>query len=197
MKNLSLILNVILFIAVGYLYVLHFGKKEQSGTNDATGTIPALPVSAGGIVYVNSDSLLEQYEFTKNQKAQLEASQDRIKNELKAQGERLQKEIEEYQQQAVGMTDMQRQQKEEQLAMKQQQYLERRDEALAKLDEEQSRTSEELYDRLAMYLKEFNKDKNYQFILGYQRGGGILFANDSLNITRQVIEGLNNQYRNK
>lgn len=199
MKNLSLILNVILIIAVGILYYLHFadGKSNSSENSSNASPLPALPVSAGGIVYVNSDSLLEQYDYFKLQRKEFEGKQERIKNELKTQGERLQNEIEEYQQQAVGMTDLQRQQKEEQLSIKQQQYLQRRDEALAKLDEEQNKSSEELFVRLGTYLKEFNKGKNYQFILGYQHGGGILFANDSLNITQQVIRGLNAQYNQK
>lgn len=198
MKNISLILNAILLIAVGYLYYLHYSSHSEKSENIfSTATLPPLPVSAGGIVFVNSDSLIEQYDYFKTQRKQLEDNQAKIKNELKLQGEKLQREIEEYQEQAPGMTDFQRQQKEEQLTIKQQQFIQRRDEAMEKLDEQTSRSSEELYDRLGNYLKEFNKDKNYQYILGYQRGGGILFANDSLNITRQVIEGLNRKKNEK
>jgi outer membrane protein len=199
MKNGSLYLNIFLLVAVGVLYYLHFsGKQVTPGTPETAGRpLPSLPVSAGGIVYINSDSMLEQFEFFKTKRKEFESYQTRVKNELKQQGEKLQQEIEEYQQQAVGMTDSQRQQKEEQLSMKQQQYLQRRDDALAKLEEQQDKSSEELYDKLGVFLKEFNAGKNYQFILGYQRGGGILLANDSLNITRQVISGLNEKYKSE
>jgi len=40
-------------------------------------------------------------------------------------------------------------------------------------------------------FKKFNKDKHYDFIMGYTRGAGILFANDSLDITKVVIKGIN------
>ena len=40
----------------------------------------------------------------------------------------------------------------------------------------------------------FALDRNYEFILGYQKGGGILLANDSLDITQQILEGLNKKY---
>lgn len=196
MKNLSIILNIVLLVAVCYLYYLHFSSGKTEVESSST-TLPPLPVSAGGIVFVNSDSLIDQYDYFKTQRKQLEESQARIKNELKTQGEKLQREIEEYQEQAPGMTDFQRQQKEEQLALKQQQFIQKRDEAMEKLDEQTTKSSEELYDRLGSYLKEFNKDKNYQFILGYQRGGGILYANDSLNITKQVIDGLNRSQKEK
>jgi Skp family chaperone for outer membrane proteins len=36
-----------------------------------------------------------------------------------------------------------------------------------------------------------NEEMNYKFILGYQRGSGILLANDSLDITKDVIRGIN------
>ena len=153
-----------------------------------------LPIQNAGIVFVNSDSLLDQYEFFKNAKTQLEASQSRIKSELKTQGEQLQKDAELYQQQAVGMTDAQRSKKEEELGMRQQQLMQRKEELLNKLDEEQSKSSEELYIKLNQYLTKYNKGKNYQFVLGFQKGGGILFANDSLNITKEVVAGLNKEY---
>jgi outer membrane protein len=54
-----------------------------------------------------------------------------------------------------------------------------------------------LYAKLSSYLKEYNKGKNYTFILGYQKGGGILFANDSLDITREVLDGLNKEFESK
>ena len=193
MKNLSLGLNIVLIIAVAFLYYLHFsGKnKTENGPDSSPEKIKIVPVSAGGIVYVNSDSLIDQYDLFKTKRKELESSQDKIKNELKIQGEKLQHDIEEYQQTAGGMTDQQRKTKEEDLTLRQQQFVSRRDEALARLDKEQEKSQEELYDKIGKYLKEFNKDKNYQFILGYQKGGGILFANDSLNVTRQVIDGLN------
>jgi outer membrane protein len=195
MRNISLVLNIILVLAVAYLYYLHFKKTDSQ---DNTFQAPKIiPVSGAGIVYVNSDSLLSEYLFYKNEKDGFEKAQDKIQSELKSQSDRLQSEVETYQQQAVGMTDMERAQKEEQLAMKQQQLMQRKDELINKLDEDQAKSSEELYMRLNNYLKKYNEGKNYNYVLGYQKGGGILFANDSLNITGEVIEGLNKEYKNE
>jgi len=194
MKNISIVLNVILAIAVAILYYLHFAEGKSGAVVNEGQSGNFIPISNSGIVFVNSDSLLEHYDFYKNAKKQFEESQGRIKNELKTQGENLQKEIEQYQQQAIGMTDMEKMQKEEQLGMKQQQIMQRKEELLDKLDAEQSKSSEELYNRLNQYLKKFNQGRNYNFVLGFQKGGGILFANDSLNITKDVVEGLNKEY---
>ena len=195
MKNISIILNVVLFVAVIILYFLHFSEKKTGGNSDPISSGNYIPLPSSGIVFVNSDSLLENYEYYKNAKKQFEESQGKIKNELKTQGENLQKEIEQYQQQAIGMTDMEKARKEEQLTMKQQQIMARKEELLDKLDADQSKSSEELYNRLNQYLKKYNKGKNYNYVLGFQKGGGILFANDSLNITKDVVEGLNKDYQ--
>lgn len=193
MKNLSLVLNAVLIVAVGILYYLHFKGNSSSGSSTGELSGP-MPVSSQGIVFVNSDSLLQEYDFYKDQKAKFETEQERIKTELKGESDKLQKDAAVYQQQAIGMTDLERQNKETELGMRQQRLMDKKDQMLSKLDELQAGSSEELYTRLNSYLKEFNKDKNLQFVLGYQKGGGILFANDSLNITHQVIQGLNRAY---
>lgn len=193
MKNLSLALNGVLIVAVGILYYLHFKGNPATDSTSNSGAIP-MNISSNGIVFVNSDSLLEEYDFYKDQKTKFEAEQLRIKEELKGESDKLQKDAAVYQQQAIGMTDMERQQKEQQLGMRQQNLMDKKDALLGKLDQMQAASSEQLYTKLNDYLKTFNKDKNLQFVLGYQKGGGILFANDSLNVTRQVIEGLNKAY---
>ncbi len=194
MRNLSLILNIVLLLAVSYLYYLHF--KGNSIETPALSEIPkAVTITAPqGIVFVNSDSLLDKYEFYKNKKKEFEDVQERIKKELKTESERLQQDMEQYQQQGGAMTEQQRAQAEEQLTMRQQKLLQKKDVMVEKLDVEQSKSSDELYSRLHEYFTRYNKDHNYSYILGFQKGGGILFANDTLNITRQVIEGLNKEY---
>ena len=202
MKKISLLIQVILVLAVAGLYYLHFADKneaieEQNSAQEELGSVSKAISNAnvtGGVVFINSDSLLENYAYYKNKKAEFESRQNKVKSELETENIRLQKDVESYQRRAQGMTDIQRQIEEEQLMMRQQKLIERKDELLDKLDEEQAKSSEELYNRLAKYLKVYNQDKHYQFILGFQKGGGILFANDSLDITKSVLSGLNLEY---
>jgi len=197
MKNLNLVLISILFIAVGVLYYLHFNSPPNaaSGTPaESTKPSKVYEVKASNIVYLNSDSLLDNYAYLKVKKEGLEARHKRITAELQAEGERLQSDAESYRQHGAMMTEDQRQKTEEQLVMRQQQLVQKEKSMLSKLDEEQDAINEQLFKNLSNYLKEYNKDKNYQFILGYQKGGGILLANDSLDITESVIEGMNKKY---
>ncbi len=66
MKSLSLSLNILLLLAVAVLYYLHFSTTK---TTVAPATINKLPlvatkmdVKASTTVYVNYDSLMDNYE---------------------------------------------------------------------------------------------------------------------------------------
>jgi outer membrane protein len=193
------IVTVILALAVIVLFYLQFKKpsaqaEPESETTQIKG--PAVPI-ASNIVYVNSDSLLDNYEFYKTKKAEFESKESQIKNHLQAESERLQKDAADYQDRAATMTDSERAKKEEELMVRQQGLMKKKDDMLEAFDNEQAKFNEELYSKLSAYLKAYNKEKNYTFILGYQKGGGILFANDSLDITREILNGLNKEYHAK
>ncbi len=201
MNKTSIFIQTILFIAVLILYILHFSEKKteiqsEGVTVEANGAMLS-PAGSGRIVFINSDSLLDNYVYFKDQKVEFESRQNKIRNELESESSKLQRDVESYQQRSVGMTDMQRQIEEEQLMMRQQKLMQRKDELLEKLDEEQARSSEELFTRLSDFLKKYNEGKNFQYILGFQKGGGILFANDSLDITGPVLQGLNKEYEDQ
>ncbi len=191
MNNPHRIVTALLTVAVIILFYLQFKKPAEEQT-----TAPAKTV-ASNIVYVNSDSLLDNYTYFKNKKAEFEAKEDEIKNHLQAESERLQKDAADYQDKAATMTDSERQKKEADLMQRQQSLMKKKDDLLGAFEQEQSKFNERLYTKLAAYLKEYNKGKNYTFVLGYQKGGGILFANDSLDITSQVLDGLNKESEEK
>lgn len=193
MKNISLVFNGLLTIAVIVLFYLHF-KGNSASTTETAPTSFAVPVTAKGIVYINSDTLLDNIKYYHDMKNEMEAEQAKVKTELKGESDKLQADAATYQKQAIGMTDLERENKEKELGMRQQNLMEKKDRLLSGLDEKQAKASEELYAHISNFLAEFNKGKGYQFVLGYQKGGGILFANDSLDITHQVIDGLNKKY---
>jgi outer membrane protein len=62
-KNLSIVLNVVLAVAVAVLYVLHFtGTSDSAEVAEATESQSPSDLS---IAYVNSDSLLSNYDYFK------------------------------------------------------------------------------------------------------------------------------------
>jgi outer membrane protein len=186
MKQASLILNLILLAAVSFLYYKVYNTTAPSS---------ALPAKASnnstGIFYVDADTLFERYNFYKATKASLEKREDSIKTLLEKRSEALQNEAAQYQEKAQGMTDAQRQQTESALMAKQQTLVALKDNLLAKLQTEQNALNDSVNNHMQQKIKAFVKGKNIAYIVGYHRTGEVLYANDSLNITNEVVLDLN------
>jgi outer membrane protein len=192
MKNISLILNLVLLAAVAFLYVKIYSPDSSPAVSGSVTDDADSPIS-NRIVYLNSDSLLNNYDYFIGLSDALDKKQDSIENILKQKASSLEKEIAAYQQKAPGMTQEEMMKTEELLMKKQQSVIDLKDRLFDSLKDEEIGMNDSIHNNLNAFLKEFNKDKNYLFILGYQRGSGILFANDSLDITNEVIEGINAQ----
>ncbi len=182
MKNLSLALNVVLLIAVGFLYYKVYSSE------DATPVISG-QAAQSKIVYVNSDSLMENYPLYQTIKKAMEKKRDSLDLAFRQRGESLQKEIENYQQTGAMLSEADRARREEDLTRRQQAYVTDRDATLEKLSKEEDAMTDSLHNELMTYVKAFNKKHGYDFIFGYTRGGGILYTNDSLDITKALTKG--------
>lgn len=184
MKN---ILNIVLLIAVAVLYYLHFTQPKSASAPVISGS--GMPANA--IVFINSDSLLEGYDYFNSLKTQLENKSDSIDKVLQSRAAVLENDVMKYQERAAGLSPQQRAEEEEKLMGRQQSLMQFKQTMLEQLQDQESQMNDSLHSNLTGYLKEYNKDKNFLFIFGYQRGSGILLANDSLDITKEVLEGLN------
>ncbi|MBC7921113.1 MAG: OmpH family outer membrane protein [Ferruginibacter sp.] len=202
MRNSSLILNGILVVAVGVLYYLHFARQDGSrnsgssaATADATTRTVANQNAAKRIVYVNTDSLTKKYAYYQQASKELEEKQGKLDTELGGRFRALQNEAVALQQKANTLTQEQGQQAEQQLMRKQQDLEQYRARLGQQFLEDQRKKNEEIYETIAQYLRKRNEGSRYDYVLGYTKGANVLFANDSLDITEQVIEELNKEYQ--
>ncbi len=171
------------------------GNKETK--TEGTAAKPAATVDANKdkIVFVDSDSLLNQYEYFKVLKTKMEAKGKAADADLKAKAQAFQRDAQQAQAQIGSMTAEQRAATEERLGRKQQELQAYQQNAGAAFQNEQAKEQEALYNKVSDYLKIYAKDKGYKMVLKYQKGmGDILFADESLDVTSEVIKGLNEAY---
>lgn len=171
------------------------GNKETKTESTAAKTTVSVDANKDKIVFVDSDSLLNQYEYFKVLKTKMEAKGKAADADLKAKGQAFQRDMQQYQSQANSMTAEQRAATEERLGRKQQELQAYQQNAGAAFQNEQAKEQEALYNKVADFLKTYAKEKGYKMVLKYQKGmGDILFADESLDVTREVIKGLNEAY---
>jgi outer membrane protein len=173
-------------------------KDNKAATDTAVKTdVAATAVKANEpIVYVNSDSLLTKYQYFKDLKTKLDAKSKAAQTDLAAKQQAFQREVAQYQQTQNTLPADQRATTEQRLARKQQELQAYQQNAGAALQNEQGAEQEKLYNKIADYLKIYAKGKGYKMVLTYQKGNSaILFADASLDVTSEVITGLNDGYK--
>jgi outer membrane protein len=192
MKNLSLILNIILLIAVIGLYALYFsnGKKATAASSGSDTSAVNLKVA-----YINSDSVLKYYDYLKVNKEQLEAKTKKMDQDYRVRAQGLQNEIAAYQRNVKNMTYGQVQATEEDLGKKQQNLQMYQQTLTQQLMQEEAKLNKELYDRVTAFLKEYGQERGLQLVLKYDPTSDMLYGNNALDITQDVITGLNNSYK--
>ncbi|NJN25583.1 MAG: OmpH family outer membrane protein [Cyclobacteriaceae bacterium] len=160
----------------------------------ATSSTGAVNPSNLSIAYVNSDSLLKNYDYFKELEKQLLAKRDKLNSEYQNRAEGLQREIGNFQSTAGNMTISQAKAVEEDLRKKQQNLMMYQEQLGQQLMGEEAKMNADLYDKVSDYLADYGKNKNLQIVLTYTKGSGVLYANDSLDITKEIIAGLNDEY---
>lgn len=196
MKNLSLILNAVLIVAVGVLFYLHFSSEKTAGsghgfTGNAGMVMPDMP-----IVYINIDTLLNNYAYFADMQDDFADKQSEAEAELNLRSRQYESSALDYQNKVQKglVTRREAADMEQQLMAAQQQLLQYRDELTMQLSEEEQVSNRKLINRIMEYLVEYNKEYNYQFIFSNSFGDNVLFANHQLDITKDVLTGLNEQY---
>ena len=170
---------------------------NQQGTTPSTvsSTGDSAQASATQIVYVNVDTLLEKYEYFKDIRTKLEEKAQKAQADLQSRSTAFQREVADYQQKAATMSAADRQTTEERLARKQDELARHNQNASTSFAQEEAAENEKLYSRITDYLKKHAQENGFKYVLTYSASNpGVLYADESLEITNEVLTALNAEY---
>ncbi len=195
MKNLSIIINVGLLLAVAVLYFLHFAGKSPDAREDSAIVSDTTMPEKISIVYINEDSLLEKYEFFKELASKLEQKRKNLESDYTSKAQGLQTEITNFQRNAGNMTISQARAVEEDL-MRKQQNLVRYQETLGQdMLKEETDVNRQLFEKVSGFLEEYAEINGYTVVLNYKPGSALLYGHQAMDVTKEVVSGLNEAYR--
>jgi outer membrane protein len=192
MKNFLIVSNIILLLLVGILYYLYF-KSTKKEVPPAESLRVSAVHPGNKVAYIDLDSLQSNYEYYKKIKGEFERKQIASNDEIANMQKRYQTRAMQLQQKGPGMN-----QQEQESAMKEinqmQQDLQAKKQSLDnELFNYNSKMKEDVLTRIQNFLKEYNKNGRYDYIFSYEPGF-MFYKDTSLNITKDVITGLNELY---
>lgn len=192
------ILAVLSLLGVIILFVLHFSKGDEKEA------LPEIPVQgiqgkSLSVVFINTDTINARYDFVKALRNDLESTGKKLQNEVLGEQAALEREAEEFQKQMAAnqITEEKARLVYEQLMQRQQNLMEKKDKYTQQVAEMELDMNIRLVDSVTSFLKRFNRQYGFDYIMGYKTAGEILVANDTLDITRAVLDALNKEYQQK
>ena len=191
-SRLPLIMSSVALLGVIILLIMnlsgHKNHKNEAG-NNKNGSI--------SVAYVNYDTLMLHYNMVKDLRASLEKDKNTLEAEILNKQKVLQTKIDNYKSnlQANRINMQQAQAAEQQLGAEQQNLLAQRESYLNQLSQKQMEMDQQIQDSVYNYVHRINKDYNYDYVLGFAKGGGIILANKTYDITQIIIDGLNKEYK--
>lgn len=195
MKNLSIILSslaLVVAIVFGVLFLTKDSKNVEQGETAASET----SAEKGSIVYVDLDRILQEYDMANDLRSVVETKVQNIQAEVTRRGKKLENDVNTFQDK-INKGLMTRSVAEAQGQKLQQQEQEFNNYAAQKqneIQEEQVVMMNQLADAIKTYLDKYNQTKQYAMILTNQGGAPVLTADKSLDITDDVLSGLNEEY---
>lgn len=187
-----LVINVLLVVAVGWLYFDFYGKKSekkavQTVVNNTKSTAGNAPIA-----YVELDSLNEKITYIKEKRRALEAEQKVIESEWQRSMRSLEAQRDNFVKRGDAITQAEAEKFQGQLIEQQQKIEANKQNAAQRLSEKSYVFMDDIQSKLKTFLKEYNKDQRYMYILTSGTGLDYMIYRDStLNITDDVIKGMN------
>lgn len=198
MKRIALVANIILALAVVGLYILHFTSKPKTAQTESPETNTTNVALSGEFTaaWVNIDTVLNNYDMYFDMRKELEESGRKLEAELNTKSKDFEKQAVDFQDKVQKglVTRSQAQQMQQDLQGKEQELYRLRDELRMQLAEEEQVKLRQIQHSITEYLSTYNTNKGYHIILSSTFGGPLLYGHPALDITHEVLKGLNEKY---
>ena len=173
-----------------------FGFTQCSQKAADTPQKEQAPVAVSGlkIAYIDVDSLLANYAFYQDLAEEMTRKEENYRLALAEEANKLQKEYTDHQKKLANgvYSSAERAQSEENRLGKKQQALQEKSEKYSQeLIAESNANSQKISETIDNFVKDYNKSHGYNLIISK---ASLLFADEALNITAEVLDGLNAAY---
>lgn len=206
MKNGNIIVNIIFGVAIVILFVLYVQipsvEKKKSNVQDTVAVLDTIfndePMVEANfpIAYVVVDSVMQNYLFFKKLEKQLQNLVSAEESKLQKKAEVFQKDVQDFQYQVENriITTADAQAKQTELEQRQQNLYAEQQKKQQELAIKEQKLQEQLIDSVNACIKFYNADGKYKIILNNAYQSSVLYAEEQLNITNDILKVMNARY---
>jgi outer membrane protein len=196
MKNVSLIISIVALAVATVFGVMSFsnGEKNAEAATEAAANEDA--AGKGDIVYIDLDRILIEYDMANDLRSVVETKVQNIEAEITRKGKKLEKDVKEFQEKMNKglMTRSVAEVQQQKLMQQEQEFNNYAAKKQQEIQEEQVVMMNQLGDAIKTFLDNYNAEKEYAMILTNTGGAPVIVADETLNITDDVLAGLNEEY---
>lgn len=195
MKNASLVISIISLIAAIVFGVLFLTAGDKKAEVSAEGQTMAV-ATEGAIVYVDLDRILMEYDMANDLRSVVETKAQNIQAEITRRGKKLENDVKSFQEKMNKglMTRSVAEVQQQKLMQKEQEFNNYAAQKQQEIQEEQVVMMNQLGDAIKTFLDKYNEEKQYAMILTNSGGAPVITADSALDITDDVLAGLNDEY---
>ena len=182
--------------ARGVLVILEFKGGRKAAQAPAAGS-ESVTAAKGDIVYINLDTLVNQYDMYNDLRSELQGKLSAIENDINKQGRALENDIKSFQEkmQKGLLTRSQSESMNNDLAQRDQDLRKLTKQKQMEMAEEESVMRNQGMDAIMPYVEAYNKEKQYSLILSTTTATTtVINGNPGLDITQEILNGLNAEY---
>jgi outer membrane protein len=145
--------------------------------------------------YVDTSNLLEEYTEAKDIEAKYKSKGEEMGKQLEAEVARFRNEASSFQKNAQTYGPQWAQQKGAELQKKEQELSYAQQAILRQLQEESGKEMDSLVKDVKKFIKDYGKEKGYNYIYGTGDAASVLYAKEEYDITKEIIKLLNDKYK--
>ena len=192
MKKINSLMSGIAAFAMMILFSQCAGQPAPTTLN-----APAQGATGLKIAYIDTDTLLAKYNFCIDMNEAMVKKSENVRLTLNQKAKELDKQQREWQnkyQNQAFLSQERAEQEYKRIAKLEQDLQELSNKLQTELMSEQEKNSLLLRDSINSFMKDYNKEKGYSFIISNTNLDNLLYADEQYNITQEVVDGLNARY---
>lgn len=147
--------------------------------------------------YIDTQKLMEEYNEAKELDEKYKTKGEVMGRELEVEAKKLKAEMAGFQQNAMAKGQAWAQQKGSELQQRQQQLQYAQQGMMQQLQQESGKEMETVVKQVKQFIKDYGKEKGFDYIYGTGDAATVLYAKDSYDITKEVTKALNDKYASK